>query len=135
MVASLKTATPEQLAWSVMQGLGLVAQTRLQVEEKLDGHDPKMRAILQTDARRRALRAHDDRGGRSRPVAKERHAVRAAVCRGGRPAPGRDRADGPPGPLPEQRPPGPGVAGSVGGSLVGRLRRLPILRPLPRSST
>ena len=32
-----------------MQGLGLVAQTRLQVEEKLDGHDPKMRAILQTD--------------------------------------------------------------------------------------
>ncbi len=56
VVASLKPLTPEQLAWSVMQGLGLVAQTRLQVEEKLDGHDPKMRAILQTDARRRALR-------------------------------------------------------------------------------
>ena len=56
VVASLKTETPEQLAWSVMQGLGLVAQTRLQVEEKLDGHDPKMRAIFQTDARRRALR-------------------------------------------------------------------------------
>jgi hypothetical protein len=56
VVASLKTETPEQLAWSVMQGLGLVAQARLQVEEKLDGHDPKMRAILQSDAKRRALR-------------------------------------------------------------------------------
>ena len=56
VVASLKTATPEQLAWSVMQGLGLVAQARLQVEEKLDGHDPKMRAIFQSDAQRRALR-------------------------------------------------------------------------------
>jgi Protein of unknown function (DUF1549)/Protein of unknown function (DUF1553) len=56
VVASLKPATPEQLAWSVMQGLGLVAQTRSQVEEKLDGHDPKMRAIFQTDARRQALR-------------------------------------------------------------------------------
>ena len=52
VVASLKTETPEQLAWSVMQGLGLVAQTRLQVEEKLDGHDPKMRAIFQ-------IRRHD----------------------------------------------------------------------------
>jgi Protein of unknown function (DUF1549)/Protein of unknown function (DUF1553) len=57
VVAALKTETPEQLAWSVMQGLGVVAQTRIQVEEKLDGHDPKMRAIFQTDARRRALRA------------------------------------------------------------------------------
>jgi hypothetical protein len=55
-VACLKTETPEQLAWSVMQGLGLVAQARVRAEEKLDGHDPKMRAILQTDARRRALR-------------------------------------------------------------------------------
>ena len=56
VVATLKTETPEQLAWSLMQGLGLVAQTRLQVEEQLDGHDPKMRALLQTDDRRRALR-------------------------------------------------------------------------------
>ena len=39
-----------------MQGLGLVAQARLQVEEKLEGHDPKMRAILQSDDKRRALR-------------------------------------------------------------------------------
>ena len=56
MVAQLKTESPEQLAWSVMQGLGLVAQARSQVEEKLDGHDPKMRAIFQSDAKRRALR-------------------------------------------------------------------------------
>jgi Protein of unknown function (DUF1549)/Protein of unknown function (DUF1553) len=56
VVACFKTASPEQLAWSVMQGLGLVAQARLQVEEKLDGHDPKMRAIFQADAKRRALR-------------------------------------------------------------------------------
>jgi hypothetical protein len=56
MVASLKPLTPEQLAWSVMQGLGLVSLTRQQVEEKLDGHDVKMRAIFETDAKRRALR-------------------------------------------------------------------------------
>ena len=55
-VACLKTETPEQLAWSVMQGLGLVAQTRTQVVAKLEGNDPKLRAIFQTDARRRALR-------------------------------------------------------------------------------
>ena len=55
-VASLKPLTPEQLAWSVMQGLGLVAQARTQAEETIDGHDPKMRAILQTDPKRRALR-------------------------------------------------------------------------------
>jgi hypothetical protein len=55
-VASLKPLTPEQLAWSVMQGLGLVAMTRQKAEEKLDGNDPKLRAIFQTDARRRALR-------------------------------------------------------------------------------
>jgi hypothetical protein len=57
VVAPLKTETPEQLAWSVMQALGVVAQTRAQVEERLDGHDPKMRAILATDAKRQALRA------------------------------------------------------------------------------
>ena len=96
--------TPEQLAWSVMQGLGLVAQTRLQVEEKLDGHDPKMRAILQTDARRRALRATMIEEGVHDQLQAQRRAVRAAICRGGRPAPGCDRADGPPGPVPQQRP-------------------------------
>jgi Protein of unknown function (DUF1549)/Protein of unknown function (DUF1553) len=57
VVAALNALTPEQLGWSVMQGLGVVAQTRMQAEDKLDGHDPKLRAIFETDARRRALRA------------------------------------------------------------------------------
>ena len=56
-VFPLKPLTPEQLAWSVMQGLGLVAAAKAQAVERLDGHDPKMRAIFQTDAKRRALRA------------------------------------------------------------------------------
>jgi hypothetical protein len=56
-VAPLKPLTPEQLAWSIMQGLGVVAAARRQAEDKLDGHDPKLRDIFRTDARRRALRA------------------------------------------------------------------------------
>jgi hypothetical protein len=56
VAASLKPESPEQLAWSVMQGLGVVAQARLQVQDELDGHDPKMRSIFETDDRRRALR-------------------------------------------------------------------------------
>jgi hypothetical protein len=52
----LKSLSPEQLAWSVMQGLGLVATAKMHAEERLDGHDPKMRAILQTDAKRHVLR-------------------------------------------------------------------------------
>jgi hypothetical protein len=56
-VAALKPLTPEQLAWSVMQGLGLVATARRQAAEELDGHDPKARAIFQTDRRRQDLRA------------------------------------------------------------------------------
>jgi hypothetical protein len=56
-VFPLKPLTPEQLAWSVMQGLGLVAAATVQAEERLDGYDLKMRAILQTDAKRRTLRA------------------------------------------------------------------------------
>ena len=48
-----------------------------QVEEKLDGHDPKMRAIFQIDARRRALRA---------TMIEERvHDAVATKCRGIRP--------------------------------------------------
>jgi hypothetical protein len=56
-VAALRPLSPEQLAWSVMQGLGLVAATRAEVIQKLEGTDPKMRAILSLDAPRRALRA------------------------------------------------------------------------------
>jgi len=56
-VAPLKPLTPEQLAWSVMQGLGQVAAARQQADDKLDGHDPKLRDIFRTDAKRLALRA------------------------------------------------------------------------------
>jgi hypothetical protein len=56
-VFPLKPLTPEQLAWSVMQGLGLVAVAKAQAVERLDRNDPKLRAIFQTDAKRRALRA------------------------------------------------------------------------------
>jgi Protein of unknown function (DUF1549)/Protein of unknown function (DUF1553) len=57
LVFPLKPLTPEQLAWSVMQGLGLVAAAKVQAEEGLHGRDPKLRAIFQTDAKRRSLRA------------------------------------------------------------------------------
>jgi hypothetical protein len=77
-VASLKPLTPDQLAWSVMQALGVVSLTRQQVEEKLDGHDPKMRAILETDAKRRALRitlieesVHDQLQGNVKPFVRQ----------------------------------------------------------------
>jgi hypothetical protein len=56
VVVSLKTEAPEQLAWSVMQGRGLIAQARLQVGDRLDGDDPTMRASFQSDAKRQALR-------------------------------------------------------------------------------
>jgi hypothetical protein len=56
-VAALKPLTPEQLAWSLMQGLGLAESERRQAEKGLDGHDPRMRAIFQADAKRQRLRA------------------------------------------------------------------------------
>jgi hypothetical protein len=56
-VAALKSLSPEQLAWSVMQSLGMVASARQQAEQRLDGNDPRMRAILHTDAKRKVLRA------------------------------------------------------------------------------
>src|SRR5262249_18026839 len=69
-VAALKPLSPEQLAWSVMRGLSIVASARQQAEQGLDGNDPRMRAILQTDAKRRSLRvslieeaAHDQLQG------------------------------------------------------------------------
>jgi hypothetical protein len=55
-VAAVRPTSPEQLAWSVMQGVGLVAVTRAEVEWSLDGADPRMKAILGLDARRKALR-------------------------------------------------------------------------------
>jgi len=55
-VAAVRPLSPEQMAWSVMQGVGLVALTRAQIEHQIDGKDPRMRAILELDARRQALR-------------------------------------------------------------------------------
>lgn len=56
-VAGLRPASPEQLAWSVMQGVGLVEQTRKNVEWALDGVDPRMKAILSAGPKQQALRA------------------------------------------------------------------------------
>lgn len=55
-VAALKPLTPEQLGWSVMQALGVLADYRDEAVSRLDGNDPKMREILKTDAKRQALR-------------------------------------------------------------------------------
>jgi hypothetical protein len=55
-VAAIRPTSPEQLAWSVMQGVGLVADTRANVERNLDGADSRMKAILSSDDKRRALR-------------------------------------------------------------------------------
>jgi Protein of unknown function (DUF1549)/Protein of unknown function (DUF1553) len=55
-VAPLKPLSPEQLAWSVMRGLGIVDQSQRRVLASLDSADPKLRAILQTDSKRQALR-------------------------------------------------------------------------------
>ncbi len=55
-VAPLKSLSPEQLAWSVMRGLGIVEESRRRVLASLDRDDPKLRAILQTDSKRQALR-------------------------------------------------------------------------------
>jgi hypothetical protein len=56
-VAAVRAASPEQLAWSVMQAVGQLAAATAEAERRLDGADPRMRAILDQDARRRALRA------------------------------------------------------------------------------
>lgn len=55
-VAALRPTSPEQMAWSMMQAVGLLAATRADVEGALDGSDPRMKAILNLDAKRRTLR-------------------------------------------------------------------------------
>ena len=72
-----------------------------------------MRAILQTDAKRRALRVTMIEESVHDQLQAQRRTICQAICRGGRPAPRRDRADGPPGPVSQQRPPDPILAGSV----------------------
>ena len=56
-VAALRPLSPEQLAYSAMQGLGMVAATRALVIHQLEDHDPRIREILSRDRKRRALRA------------------------------------------------------------------------------
>jgi hypothetical protein len=56
-VAAVRPASPEQLAWGVMQAVGYLAAARAEAERRLDGIDPRMKVILGQDARRRALRA------------------------------------------------------------------------------
>jgi len=55
-VATLRPLSPEQLAWSAMQGLGIVAATRALVIHQLEDNDPRIREILSRDRKRRALR-------------------------------------------------------------------------------
>jgi hypothetical protein len=56
-VAGIRPASPEQLAWSMMQATGLLELTRKDIEWKLDGADPRMKAILASSAKNRAVRA------------------------------------------------------------------------------
>ncbi len=55
-VATLRPLAPEPLAWSVMQAVGLLDATRTEAAWQLDGADPRMKAILSLDAKRKALR-------------------------------------------------------------------------------
>jgi hypothetical protein len=57
VVADLKPLSPEQLGWSVLQGFGFVASARQNAAQRLEGADPKLRALFQTDPKRQALRA------------------------------------------------------------------------------
>src|SRR5690606_3540972 len=56
-VAELKPLSPEQLAWSVMQGLGLVEPARREAERRLGGADGRLLAICRADPKRQALRS------------------------------------------------------------------------------
>jgi hypothetical protein len=55
-LAAFKPLSPEQLCWSVMQGLGVVAATRAGIEYRMDVVDPKLRDVLRADAKRQELR-------------------------------------------------------------------------------
>jgi hypothetical protein len=54
-VATMKPLAPEQLGWSVMQALGVLADYRDGATAGVDS-DPRLRAIFATDARRQSLR-------------------------------------------------------------------------------
>ncbi|WP_076350375.1 DUF1553 domain-containing protein [Paludisphaera borealis] len=56
VVFAVRPTSPEQLAWSTMEAVGYVAGVRREVDQQLDGVDPRMKAILALDAKRKALR-------------------------------------------------------------------------------
>jgi hypothetical protein len=51
-VAPLRPLTPEQLGWSVMQGLGLIESARRAAVDRHESRDPRMRDILSSPAGR-----------------------------------------------------------------------------------
>lgn len=55
-VAALRPMTPEQMGWSVMQGLGILDAYRQSAEIALGAGDPRMAAILELDTKRQELR-------------------------------------------------------------------------------
>jgi hypothetical protein len=55
-VAALKPLSPEQLGWSVMQSLGVMAAYRDEAVARFDQLDPKAKAFFSLDEKRRALR-------------------------------------------------------------------------------
>lgn len=56
VVYDVRPTSPEQLAWSVMEAVGYAAAVRRDAERDLDGVDPRMKAILALDAKRKSLR-------------------------------------------------------------------------------
>jgi hypothetical protein len=55
-VRALEPLTPEQLGWSAMQALGLVAASRAETASRIDMSDPRLRQLLSLDQKRAALR-------------------------------------------------------------------------------
>ncbi len=56
-LAQLKAMTPEQIAWSLMQAAGIVANYKKEAERRLCEIDTKFRDLTQVDDKRRVLRA------------------------------------------------------------------------------
>jgi hypothetical protein len=55
-VAAVRPTSPEQFAWSVLQAVGYRPAVEAEVRWKLEGSDPRMKQILDSDPKRRALR-------------------------------------------------------------------------------
>ena len=96
-----------------MQGLGLVAASKIRAAEKLDGHDPRMRAILQSDARHRGKSWNPHRRIGPRRITRRNRGICGTIRRGIRSTPGYHPAHRPPGAVPYQRRSDSGLAKSV----------------------